>query len=88
MGIGLQQGNATIAAIQTALPAGTGNRLQRQRNQTAAAVNRLQEFIAKLDAKLNAATDDFAAGRPAQFGTFSDAIADPVLDANPADPNN
>ena len=87
MGIGLQAQNAAIDAIKAQF-VGANKRLRKMRVQAGAAHARLTEWIAKLDAALNAAPEGFALDKPAQFDTFVDALPDPVLDHNPSDPPN
>lgn len=65
--------------------AGSPTRAQR-RKYVAAIVNAGNEWLAKFDAQENTAPADFAASKPSQYQTFTDALADPAL--NPVDPQN
>lgn len=78
MGIGTDTADAAIATIKAATP----NRTNR-RKQIAAAKDRLDKWLARFDARENAAPADFAASRTSQFNTFVDALPDIVLDAEP-----
>ena len=63
----------------------TATRAQR-RKYVAGLVNRGHEWLAKFDAADVAAPAEFAATKSAQFTTFTDALADPVL--TPVDPQS
>lgn len=72
---------ASLATFKLTTP----NRAQLRRF-VAATVDAGNEWLAKRDAQENSAPVDFAASRTAQFKTFTDALPEVALDADPEDP--
>lgn len=87
MGIGVNQANGVIDAVKLQF-VGANNRQAKMRKQIGAAIDRLTEFAAKLDAQLAVAPQAFAADKKSQFNSFVDALPDPALDPSPRDPAN
>lgn len=77
MGIGRVQARADLAAIRAVT-----TRAQ-MRDEVAAAVGVLQDWLAKRDAQDAQAVSDFATSKPGQFSTFVAALPDIVPDQTP-----
>lgn len=77
MGIGRQQARALLDAVKA------GTTRADRRAEVAAAVDLLNEWLAKRDAQDAAAAGNFAATKKAQFSTFVDALSDPDLAPDP-----
>jgi len=73
MGVGKQQGKATIDAIK-ADPSVTNK--QHLRNQIADAITILQVKLYALDMQLNQAASDFAVSKQTQYDNFVNALPD------------
>ena len=83
MGIGRDQFRDVVLP---ALRAGTANRRQLRR-AVASLVTAGQEWLARFDAQENSAERDFAASRPGQFNTFTEALPEvTVSEVDPTDP--
>lgn len=87
MGIGVTEAEGVISAVKAQF-AGSNNRQAKMRKQVGAAIDRLTEFAAKLDAQLADAPQAFAVDKQSQFNTFVEGLPDPDLDPNPRDPPN
>lgn len=77
MGLGRQQARALLAAVKA------GTTRAERRAEVAAAVDLLNEWLAKRYAQDTSAAADFAATKAGQFRTFVDALPDPDLAPDP-----
>lgn len=77
MGIGRQEARALLANVKA------GTTRADRRAEVAAAVDVLNEWLARRDAQDASAAGDFAATKAGQFKTFVDALPDPGLAPDP-----
>lgn len=77
MGIGRQQARALLDEVKA------GTTRDTRRAEVAAAVDLLNEWLAKRDAQDSAAATDFAATKAVQFKAFVGALPDPDLAPDP-----
>lgn len=73
MGIGRQEARALLANVKAGTTRAT------RRDEVAAAVDLLNEWLSKRDAQDAEAAGDFAATKAGQFRTLVDALPDPDL---------